>query len=707
MAAIGSIRKHSTLLIILIGGAMALFVLGDMLSSQSVFFNGPNDEVGDINGNKITYAEFERRVKEMEEMTNSPVDEQMRNQIRDQVWNQMVRENVVLPEYDALGLKVTDEEILYIIKNDPNNPSLRQYFTDPNTNQIIEQFMAPGGGLDGSKVIAYLKQYVFTDDPNAAEAKSNWLNFQENYLRKPLLDKKYFALIGKGIYVTDVELEDAYHRDNDIISFNYVAALYNSIADSTVEVTDADLKAYYEEHKNEKRFYQKEPMRSLSFITFDVFPTTEDKDKLMDELNALKEAFKNADDDTLFVNENADTPFNIKWVTAGTFPADVDTMIMNAEVNDVIGPFENRNEFDLVKVLDHKVGADSVKASHILLRIDGDTAKAEAIADSLIKEIDNGADFAALAQRYSADQGSAEKGGDLGWFTEGRMVEEFNDYCFSADTKAGDVGKVTTRFGIHIIRIDEKTAPVEKVLVAIVDNTIEPSDETYEKVYNEASSFAINNNTMEKFLDAGSQYAILQAPSLRPTDMTMMGMENTRQIIRWAFQSSVGDVSQVFTVGDQYVVAVVTDARDKGQLAFDDVVNEIRPDVIREKKAEKLMAEMEGQTDLNALASRYNTGIQPANDVNFGSFSIPGMGPEQKLLGLAFTLENGDVSTPIDGQRAVYVIQILNKMVPAEAKIDPGVRLQLAQEMVMRVNYQLVNALEEKAEIEDNRIEFY
>ncbi|HBH05839.1 MAG TPA: hypothetical protein DDX92_04460 [Flavobacteriales bacterium] len=710
MAVIGNIRKHSGLLIVLIGGALLLFVLGDFLGSSTVFFQGTQNEVGVIDGKEVGLLEYNREVDQMEQSLNRQIDEATRVQIRNEVWNNLVREKVLMPEYEALGLKVSDEEIMDIIKNDPTNPNLRQYFTDQQTGQIIQQFRQPNGLLDGNAVIAYLKQYVFTDNPQAQaqEAKAGWLNFQENYLRKPTLDQKYSDLIGKGITSTDVDVRNNEFGNSSSISFNYVVQPFNSIADSTIEVTDRELKAYYDEHKYEAAYQQNDEVRSLDYIVFDVIPTEEDKKALWDELEDLKMSFETSTDDTLFVNENADTPFNIKWTSAGSNAPAIDTIFDQLYVGQIIGPFENNAAYELVKILELKQASDSVRASHILVNIlDDDTNTATARIDSLKSEIEGGADFGMLARQFSADQGSAQNGGDLDWFTEGRMVKPFNDACFDPEAKSGDLRVVISQFGVHLIKIEEKTAPVSKALIAIIDNTIEPSNATYEAEYSKASSFSINHKDMDAFRDGGAQFGILKAPSIRKNDPTIMGMENSRTIVQWAFNAEVGQVSDVFDgLDDQYVVAMLTEVRPKGTLPYDIVKDQIRVSYLDKRKGEILAEKMSGKTDLQSLANEFGTQIQPIENVNFASFSIPGLGDELKLLGLAYSLEQGQVSKPIVGKRGVYVIEITNKTTP-EVTSDQTKRKNLQRNYVSRAGFEAYEALREKANVEDNRSKYY
>jgi len=704
MAAIGNIRKHSGLLIGIIGAAMLLFVLGGALESSSVFFNGPNNEIGEINGNKISYQDFEIKVAELEANSKNGLTDQEKQQMREQVWNNMLRNQILGNEYKELGLKVTDEELMYIIKHDGNNPSLRQYFTDPQTGQIVASYAKPDGTLNGAQVIEYLKRVVYADTENSAEALTSWNSFQENYLRKPAVDEKYSKLISNGVFITDAELRRTEMDNQSTINFLYAAKFYNDLPSEDVEVSDADLKKYYNQHKTEPQYFQKNLTSSINFVTFPVVPSEEDKAALEEEVATLVEGFKNADSDTLFINENGDTPFNIKWLADGMFPAPYDTLIPQANEGDVIGPFLNGNKFELVKVMTKKMGPDSVKASHILIPIGNNEDSARATLDSLKLVIEANDNFGDMAKEYSTDPGSKDKGGEYDWFTEGRMVKEFNDACFEGEV--GDMVIVKTQFGLHLIKIDGQTELKDKVLVGIVDNTIEASQATYEKAYNEASTFAITNDNADKFLEASDLMNRIEAPNLGPADMNVMGRPNTRQVVRWVFESKVGDVSSPFESNNEFIVALVTEVRESGILPLEIVEDQVREAVINKKKAEILMEKM-NNPDIKQVAEANNTSIQPANDVPFASFSIPGLGNEQKLLGMAFSLDPGQTSQPIEGERGVYVIMVEAKNVPEEVAINEGTRDGLMGAFAGRAGYQPFEALKANSEITDNRYTFF
>lgn len=710
MAVIGKIRKQSTFLLIAIGGAMVLFLLGELLTGSSIFFNGPDTEVGVINGSKISYQEFELRLQQALRIqgANGALNDQQRAQVREQVWNDLVREYALKPEFQALGVGVSDDELFDIIQNDPNNSMIRQYFSNPQTGQVYEQFRSANGQLNTQAVVDYFKVILTTDvndNPDVASAKLNYQLFKKS-LRESVENEKYASLIEKGLYVPQSQVAILEQEKGKQVSFKYAVKYFASMIDSAYEPSESEMKSYYNAHKTDAQFKQTETVRSLDYIVFNVSPTANDIQSAKQELVSLKEDFAASTDDTLFVNESSDTPFNFRWITAGSLPAAIDTVVFNASKGEVVGPFRSGNKYELYKVEIAKVAPDSAKARHILIQpnaADADSSIAKATADSLLKEIKGGADFAELATTFSVDPGSASNGGDLGWFTEGRMVKPFNDACFEG--KEGDITIVQTQFGFHIIEVTELTDPIQKVYVGIIDNNIEPLEETYQAEYNKASTFQIENKDGgEGYEEATQAFGLMQAPTIRQADQTMMGLENSRQIVRWAYEADLGDVSTVFDLGDQYVVARVNQIKQEGTLAFDQAKDIVRAEVIKEKKADKIMADINGMNNLTEVASKLGSPVQSVSSLLFDAYSISGIGVEPTLIGKVFSVEAGKMSVPIKGNTGVFVVEVENyKDLPA----DGTAKLQLERGYQSRASFEALNAVRENASIEDKRATFY
>jgi peptidyl-prolyl cis-trans isomerase D len=694
MAIISKIRSKSTILLLSIGIAMLLFLLGDLFSSGNRGIFGPDTEVGQINGKTISYKEFEMMVQEKAELYKSntgqlSVDQNTLENIRQQTWSELVNEFVLVREVADIGVVVTPEELYDMVQGPNPHSAVRQNFTNPET-----------GVFNPQDVVRYIQNL---DRDETGEAKIRWSLFEKS-LKKERQASKYYNLIKKGLMVTTKEAEADFISKNQKVTIKFVAKKYDSVSDSSVTYTDKDLKAYYDEHKSEPQYQQKETMRAIEYVTFDLIPSEADRQSLLETMNSIKQEFATTISDTLFSKSNSESKTPVQYYTEGSFPSEIDSAIFKAEKGALFGPYEEDGMIKVAKVLDFRFVPDSVDARHILIKINnGDTAKALAKADSLKKIIKAKKNFAELAKEVSEDFGSAQDGGNLNWFTEGKMVKPFNDACFEG--KAGDMPIVTSDFGIHLIEILKQTQPKKKVLVALADKRIIPGKKTIEEGYNAASKFSITNNTPELFKKAGNELGIKIADFIREADKNIQGIDNSREIVRWAYQAEKGDVSEPFEAGEKFVVCHLTQIKEKGTLKLEAVKEQVIAEVIKEKKAEKFISELNGNS-LDEIASKNNLSVESATDINMNASSIPGIGAERNLIGTIFGSANGVLSKPVKGKQGVYVFVVENIAEAPSADYSAS-KEQLARNYAGRVEYEVFEALKEVKSVEDNRGKFY
>jgi peptidyl-prolyl cis-trans isomerase D len=383
-----------------------------------------------------------------------------------------------------------------------------------------------------------------------------------------------------------------------------------------------------------------------------------------------------------------------------------------ANENTVVGPYQDVNSYKLARLVKTKMVADSVKARHILVKINnGDTATAQNKADSLKAVIKKGQKFDELATKYSEDPGSAVKGGDLGWFGYGRMVPEFNEACFNG--KKGDMPIVTSQFGIHLIEIIDKSKESKQVQVAILERKVEPSQKTYDALYNKAQEFVSKNSTGKSFDSAAVAIGLNKrvADNLKEADKTVPGLDQPRELVRWAYKANKDEVSKVFTLGEKYVVAHLVDIREKGISPMEDVKDRVTAGAKKAKKAEQLLekakSKVAGATSIDAIAQSLNTTVIPADKVIFANNYIQGMGNEPRVLATVFTMKPGQISQGIKGENAVYVVMLEKIDEPAELKDVAAEQKQMADQRKQRSEYEVGQALKEKAKVEDYRGKFY
>jgi peptidyl-prolyl cis-trans isomerase D len=693
---IGKIREQSTLLMLLIGGAMLAFILGDLLNSGGFLLNGSPTEVGEIAGETVDGRIFQERVDQTinnykTQTGQSSIDNATTDQLRDQTWNQMVREIVMGQEFEAVGVRVSKEELYDMVQGNNPHPQVVQAFTNPETGQF-----------DRGQVMNFLKQMEQDED-----IKKRWIAFEQDIavLRR---NEKYNNLLKKGLYITKPEAASDFAAKNQNATIKYVLKRYSSVADSTIEVSDADIKAYYNENKTK---YEQDASRDVEFVAFKVDPSQEDFAKVQNWAERLKPEFEAAENDTILVNRESDVRFNARWLAKGELGGLVDSSMFEAEKGFVYGPYLEGQTYRLAKLVGVKMSPDSVNARHILIRPEtfGGYEQAKAVADSLKGLIEAGADFATLAQANSEDPGSGAKGGDLGWFKEGQMVPTFNDACF--DGKKGDLTLVESQFGFHIIEVLEQKGNTEKRAVAFIDRAVEPSTKTFQVKYGEADEFKRSITSLASFDQEVANRGLNKriASNLKPNDRTIAGLENPRPLIRWAFEAEKENVSDVFELGNTFVVGVLTAVREEGYTAIDEIREELETEVIKEKKAAMFMEEFEAARagDIQTIGSNLGLAVETKENIAFASTAITGLGREPALLGTVSGMQEGDVSKPVKGEQGVYVVSLESRNpLPENPMYDNNKRV-LNSSLSSRVDFEVFEALKEKADITDNRSKFF
>ncbi|MFM2207505.1 MAG: hypothetical protein RL213_1480 [Bacteroidota bacterium] len=697
MAVIGRIRKRVGLLIGVVGVSMLLFILGDLVTSNTGLMNSNSDVLGEIGGEKIRYQEFERRVDQLTEnyklnTRTENIDQNTTDMLRDQAWNMYVNDFTLGKEYEKLGISCSADELFDMVAGKNPHPQVQQAFTDPNTKMF-----------DKNAVMKFLKDLPNRED----KVQQQWKNF-EQAIRDERIADKYKTLIRGGLFVTTAEAKANYTDNSRLASIRYVRLDYNTVPDSSVTVEDSDLQSYYS--ANSSKYRQAETVRKMDYVTFDVTPSAEDQLATSTWINDRKAELTTAEDVAAVVNRNSDSPYDSTYHAKGTLAPAIDTTLFNASAGTVIGPFEDGGAVKVARLMGEKMVSDSVQARHILLSVEnGDTAKAMAQADSLKNAIKKGAKFADLAPLFSKDPGSAAKGGDLGWFRQGMMVPSFNDACFNG--KVGDMPVVSSQFGVHLIEITGKGVPSRQIRVAVIDRKIEPSQKTYDAVFSKATAFASKITSSEMFDSTIAKEGLNKrvAENVRETDKNIPGLEQPREMVRWAYQAEKGDISKVFTFGDKYVIARLSDIKEKGILPLDDVRDQVTVEARKKKKGEMLAAKIEAASakSVDELASKLNTAAADADNVAFLNGYIMGIGNEPKVTGNIFGMKQGQLSRAIIGDNGVCVVYVKSFTEPPAVKEYTDSMNQLRDQRKQRSDYEVQAALKEASDIEDNRGRFY
>jgi peptidyl-prolyl cis-trans isomerase D len=707
MATLQTIRTKAGLLVaIVIGISLAAFILGDMFQGGSSLLQGDRMEVGEINGESIQYPQFQQEVEKLGDIyrmntQQNQLDEDTWVEVREQTWQTMIRNLVMNDVYENLGINVSSDELFDMLQGTNLHPIVQQLFRNPETGQV-----------DRSAVVQFLRNL---ETGVAPEQRQYWL-YLEDQIVDERIQSKYNNLVGKGLYVTSLEAENSLEGRNKQVSFDYIMLNHNSVADSQVVVTEKELRDYYS--KNQEN-YNEEKLRQIEYITFPVEPSSDDFEATEEWINDIVSDFASATDNVSFVNSNSDVEFDDTWYKKEDMPEDMATWIFetDAEINAILGPYFEDDAYKLAKLHASEMMPDSVEARHILLQenTQEEMGSQQALADSLKTAIENGSNFAELAMEFSSDQGSAVQGGDLGWFSRGMMVKPFEDAAFNS--KVNEVTIVNSQFGIHIIQTTARGPESRQVQVAYLVRNVTPSTQTYQNVYAKASEFAGKNLTKEDF-DAAvvEQKLNKRSASLRETDRQVDNLENSRPLVRAAYDSKAGTIIQdqqgstIFDLGDNFVMATLVSATEEGIASFESVKDRVELAVLKQKKGqflvEKAKTVMNGKTDLEAIASELGTTVRNAANINFTSIQVPGIGMEPKVVGTATNLSPDQISNPVAGNNGVFIIKITSVNEGDDQGIE-NEKTRLAQNLTFRATSQAYNAHREKAEVEDQRAKFY
>lgn len=664
-----------------------------VLQDSGTFDNigAPTRNIAVVNGEPITYDEFQNALQQQQQQlrarTGGNVTPQMQDMVREQTFEALVNNQLMEQEMDRLGITVTDDEVMDMVYGENPDPFIRQQFSD-STGQINRQ------------LIRNLAQ-----NP---EARQSWIQI-EQYLRNKRRSQKLNTLIGATVHVSEDDVVDTYRRRNTSASVRYVAQRYATIPDDSITVTEDDLRAYYNEHQDD---FERPRTYTVDYVALAKEPTPEDTAQVAADLEQLRDEFAAADNDSLFLAENASIrEYSSDYATADELEAPLaDALFPNPEPGEIVGPVFAADAAHLVKVIDTQpAGEPVVHARHILLRSAEANAEVRQQAQELKERAEAGEDFAALAREYSDDTGSAARGGDLGWFGRDRMVDPFADAAF--DARSGEiVGPVKTQFGYHVIQVIARAD--EAVQIADMAYTLRPSQATLNDLEYTLDDLAYYAGESGDFSGEVERQALnLQQVEVEAEQQTIPGLGRSHQIATFLEGADEGDISDVIEMPNQFVVLHVRNVRPEGYRPFEDVRAEIEPRVKLQKKQAILTRRMERAWDgnnLDALADALGTTIRTRSDVTFETNVVEGLGREPAFAGTVFGLGAGETSRVVAGSNAAFVVEItaFDEPEPITESDRERIRTELLQQQRQQINSQWIASLREGSDIEDNRSEF-
>ena len=708
MAAIERIRKHSGLLIAIIGLALLAFVLQDLFQSQGVK-TGPSVAV--VDGEKISVRDFEQlKDKNLESrkssMNNNNLSSEETYSIYNSTLEEMIKDIIMTKEYESSGVGITSEELYDQMVGD--NPHA----------WIVQSFSNPDGTFDKESVMNYLQNL----DQLPPEYYDRWLDF-EKAVKQNRLETKFDNLVKASYFLPTALAEKYYQNKNVKVSADVIALRYASIPDSTVVVTDADNKAFYEENKFR---YETDERRDIEYVVFDIKPSLEDRQEALKLLQGMRADFVATDNVANFVNANSDRRYDSTWLSRKDVPQQIEMAIFDNgnEVGYVYGPYEDGDAFNMVRIVDMQNRPDSLRASHILISYNGayssqDTIskeEAEAKANELLAQLkgvkNNDELFVELAEANSSDPGSKSKGGDLDWFTDGMMVPEFNE--FVVNNPVGTMGIVETVFGYHIIKVTDKTTAQPKVRLAYMTHEIVPSTKTYQSIYADANKFVTENRSYDQFNKAIEEQGLTKRtmPRMSKSTYQIAGIDNPREIVRWAFDEKTkkGDVSEkIFELDNMLVVAALTGVVHEGYAPMDAIIDQAKYQVINKKKGEMAVEKMKAcGNDVNRMVNELGAESTTVSDITIDSRVLGNFGVESDIIGMLLGMKEGQELGPVAGNSSAFIIKNVRFTQPAApADYSDIIREKTSQYNNKVMGGSVYSALRDQAKIKDNRTEIF
>lgn len=705
MAALQKIRSKSGLLIGIIAVGLLAFVFP--WSELSSFINKSKDKAFTVNGEVITTKQYADRIAQWEHFQKvmsgkNSLDEAASSQIREMVYQQMVKEIMLDEQAEKLGLNVTSEELNDMVTGANVAPVLSQipFFVNPQTGQFDK---------------AYLNQFIQSISQDETSLSENqkaeiqarreiWV-FLQNMIKYQRLEEKYSSLVAGSVLPSATEVKSSFDDSKVQANISYVVQRYSAIPDSAVTVSDKDIKALYDRRKN--NFKLDSELRKISYFIKDVVPSDEDYAAVEKEINSVYEKFVTTDNPGLLVNEYSNNQFADAFIAVASLPADMKDFVQTASIGQVKAPERNEQSYVMYKLIDKTTAADSVKLQ--LIPFQGlDQATATHIADSLMTVMKDGKDFTTLANELMP----GSNGGEIGWATEMSLIGTGADVvkkCFAA--AKGDVFTLTINGQTQLIRVQDKTNPVSKVKIAVIQMPVIISDKTQNAIDNELNQFVAENGNMENFDNVAltKGYNIISNAVISPSEMSLGQVSGTRQVISWAFNNKVGTVKKFDNLTNKRVVAIIKNSIEGDYMPVSEVSPMLKTELINEKKAEKMIADLKSKnlTTLQAYAEAVTGRVDTVNFVTFQTNNISGVGYEPILNVYAKHGQVNKVEQPLKGKAGVYVLDVTSKTDNTNTFDEAQAKQMIRQGNFYQLMSQAVFVLQEKMNVKDNRVAFW
>lgn len=712
MATLEKLRSKAGCLIAAVGLGMVAFILGDLITGGSALWRDSKMTAFSVNGKKVRIEDYQQRVNSMnEQMRNQgqSLNSDQTVQLNNQIFGTLVTNMVLHDETDKIGMSISPAETFDLIQGQKISPIIRQQFTDPET-----------GEFNRAQLLSFLKQ-LGTDQEYSPEQQSQidmmrhmWAD-TETQVRDLRLQEKYLGLLSKAVVTNKLEVARETEYNKTIQDLAYVGRHTYALPDSAVTVSDSEIKAYYNAHKD---YFRTDAGAVVDVIYASINPSEEDYAAAEDDIRSAREELISGKDPALVLSDYSDVPYTDAFITekdinTPSMPTEMAQFITTAEVGSVSEVIPEGKSYLVAKVIDRKRAPEALLVSHIVLAPAG-TPNAPAVdKDSLLTAIKTAPEtFATAAQTYSLDRNSSAKGGEIGWLTEpmaaGYIDEDFADAIYSA--KVGEPFAYTSKYGDHIILVSEAKPDVDKFKVALAAKEVSASTKTQTAIYNDLSNFLTSTDAADltqAALNAGyqvltDQHVSSSQPSIIPA------VRNSRDIVVWAMQNKEGAISPIKEADEKYVVTKVTKKYKEGFMPIDAVKDQLAAVLANEKKADLLYDQMvsEDHSSLETYAGAIGESADSLFFVKYSTTRLETIGTEPAINAAASVLQPNTV-TPVKGLNGAYLVTVLSREDDPQASDATTIKTSLERSLQGMIRSVALQTVVGKAKISDNRYTFF
>ena len=722
MAIIGKIRQRSWILVGFIALALFIFILEAALDRNSLFSGGGDSTVGEVDGAEIPGKEYSDNIAEYEEglkMINPSmqITDEVRTQIQDEVWSSILAKRLLEGAIQSLGLSVSTSEMGELMWGDMPHPLAQRFLM--NVRQVKPDIIdQQTGQINQGKIREFISNIDQIDQQNKTNFRQ-MLSAIEKLIQDDQVKQKYASLVSQSFYMPTFMAKEVVNSGR-AAKVGVLSVPYTSLPDDKYKVTDAQINEYI---KNHAALFEQEAARVVDVVAFDVVPSADDTAEVLQKINTLRNDYlASLPNDSAFIARNSQQGAQLAYYSKEELAQTVrnaDTLF-SLPVGTLTNVYTEGNYYLFTKIIDRKIAPDTVRAAHILLSLgqgtEADRKAANTLADSLIRVINsNQKTFGQVAVENSLDEGSKNKGGDLGYFSRGQMVPEFNDQVFYKGMAPGQIAKVETGYGLHIILLIDAKAP--KAVTKFADFVVElvPGNETEKLAYDQAVDFQQKNQTAADFDKSAKSQRLIKNVVLSKNMSQVPQLGSARKLVQWAFQQEKAGVVDFFDTENTYLVAKLSKIVEKGLPKADDVREEVTALVRNELKAKDLIEQLNkagaGTTDLAAIAAKVKDAmVTDTVLIRFSSAFVQGVGNEPKLVGASFGVPVGKTSKAMAGERVVFMVQpkSVEENVPEMEGDIELYKKQMQQMFISRLNFQSIfESISKKAKVEDTRYKFY